>query len=282
MKTTKQANRSAALRSTALLAGLGGLLVGIGYMFGGIGGATLMLVFALIFNLGMFFMSAKIAIKSSHAIPLDEEKHAKVYEITRQLAQRADIKMPKLYLIPTSQPNAFASGRNQSNAVVAITEGLLNDLSEDELSGVIAHELAHIKNNDILIQSVASAIGMTITWSVYLLIDFGEGLPALIGGILAIILAPIAASIIQMAVSRQREFAADAGGAAFTGNPESLASALLRIESSVGENPVHVNQSAESMYIIKPFRAGGFSKMFSTHPATEERVKRLREMRPSL
>jgi heat shock protein HtpX len=193
--------------------------------------------------------------------------------------------MPRLYLIPQEQPNAFATGRNPKNAAVAVTAGITKLLSEDELRGVLAHELAHIKHRDILIQSVAAAIGGAITYIAYMLMWFGgddESPLGLVGALALAILAPVAASIIQLSISRQREYAADAGGAEISGNPESLASALLRLEQGAAAIPMQVNQASEPLYIVKPLSGGGFARLFSTHPPIEERVRRLRQMRPSL
>jgi heat shock protein HtpX len=191
--------------------------------------------------------------------------------------------MPRLYMIPQDQPNAFATGRNPKHAAVAVTRGITKLLSEDELRGVLAHELTHVRNRDILIQSVASAIGAAITYLAYMLLWFGDDDSPLgaVAGLALFLLAPIAASIIQLAISRQREYAADAGGAEICGNPESLASALLRLEQGAQAMPMKVNQAAEPLYIVKPFSSKGIAGLFSTHPPIEERVKRLRQMRPS-
>jgi heat shock protein HtpX len=188
-------------------------------------------------------------------------------------------------MIPQDQPNAFATGRDPKHAAVAVTRGITKLLSEDELRGVLAHELAHVQHRDILIQSVASAIGGAITYLAYMLMWFGsddESPLSLVASLALVLLAPIAAAIIQMSISRQREFAADAGGAQICGNPESLASALLRLEQGAEAMPMQVNQAAEPLYIVKPFKGGGIAGLFSTHPPIEERVRRLRQMRPSL
>jgi heat shock protein HtpX len=267
------------------MATLGGLLVAIGYAIGGISIASVFLVIALVMNFVAYFFSDKIALKSSGAKPLTEQEAPGIYQMVRELTTRAGLPMPSLHMIPTEQPNAFATGRNPKHSAVAVTAGITKLLSEDELRGVISHELAHISNRDILTQSVASAIGAMITYLAYFFMWFGgddESPLGLIGSLALVILAPLAATLIQLAVSRQREYAADATGAAFCGNPESLASALLRLEEGVAAHPMHVNQATESMYIVKPFKAGGIAGLFSTHPPTEERVRRLRQMRPSL
>jgi len=283
--TTRKSTFSAGLRTTILMATLGGLLVAIGFAIGGIQIATVFLVGALVVNGIAYWFSDKIALASARAKPLSEQEAPGIYQMVRELTTRAGLPMPRLYQIPSEQPNAFATGRNPSHAAVAVTSGITKLLSEDELRGVISHELAHISNYDILTQSVASAIGAMITYLAYFFLWFGgdsDSPLGLIGSLALVILAPISATLIQLAVSRQREYAADATGAAFCGNPESLASALLRLEEGVAAHPVQVNQATESMYIIKPFKSSGIAGLFSTHPPTEERVRRLRQMRPSL
>ena len=284
MTTTKQSTFGAKLRTTILLASLSGLLVVIGFLIGGASTAALFLGISLLINLGSYFFSDKLALKMSGAKPIEESEAPRLYQLVRELTTRANLPMPRLYMIPQDQPNAFATGRSPKHSAVAVTRGITKLLSEDELRGVLAHELAHIRNRDILIQSVASAIGSAITYIAYMLIWFGndDNSPlALVGQLATFLLAPIAATIIQLAISRQREYAADAGGAEICGNPESLASALLRLESGAAAIPMQVNQAAEPLYIVKPFSAKGLAGMFSTHPPIEERVRRLRQMRPS-
>jgi heat shock protein HtpX len=285
MTTTRQSNFAATLRTTILMATLGGLLVAIGYAIGGIQIASVFLVIALIMNGVAYWFSDKIALKSAGAKPLSEQEAPRLYQLVRELTTRAEIPMPSLHMIPSEQPNAFATGRNPKHSAVAVTEGITKLLSEDELRGVIAHELAHIKNRDILTQSVASAIGAMITYMAYMFMWFGgddESPLSLIASLAMVLLAPIAATLIQLAVSRQREYAADATGAQVSGNPESLASALLRLEEGAKAMPMQVNQATEPLYIVKPFRGGGIAGLFSTHPPIEERVRRLRQMRPAL
>jgi heat shock protein HtpX len=286
MNTTKQSTLSATLRTTILFAALGGLLVVIGALVGGPQGAGLFLVIALVINLGSYFFSDKLALAASRAKPIDESEAPRLYQMMRELTTRADLPMPRLYVIPSDQPNAFATGRNPKHAAVAVTRGITKLLSEDELRGVLGHELTHVRNRDILIQSVASAIGTAITYVAYMLMFFGgdedNGPLGLISALALVILAPIAASIIQLAISRQREYAADAGGAELCGNPESLASALLRLEQGAAAMPMQVNQAAEPLYIVRPFKGKGLAGLFSTHPPIEERVRRLRQMRPSM
>ncbi len=286
MTTTKQSTFGATLRTTILLATLSGLFVVIGFAIGGQGAALLFLGMAALMNMGAYFFSDKMALKMSGAKPVSESEAPKLYQVVRELATRAAVPMPRLYVIPQDQPNAFATGRNPEHSAVAVTRGILSLLSEDELRGVIAHELAHIKHRDILIQSVAATIGAAITYLGYMLLWFGgdedSGPLGLVASLALVLLAPIAATIIQLSISRQREFAADARGAEISGNPESLASALLRLDQGAAATPMHVNQAAEPLYIVKPFRGRGIANLFSTHPPIEERVKRLRQMRPAL
>jgi heat shock protein HtpX len=285
MTTTKRSNFSAAIRTTLLMAGLGGLLVVIGALIGGAQGATGFLVIALLFNLAMYFFSDKIALRAARAKPVSEQEDPRLYQMVRDLTTRAGLPMPKLYIIPQEQPNAFATGRNPKNAAVAVTAGIRKLLSEDELRGVLAHELGHVRNRDILIQTVASAIGTAITWIAYMLLWFGgddESPLGAIGAIALVLLAPLAATIIQLAISRQREYSADATGAEICGNPESLASALLRLEAGAQAIPMQTAQTTEPLYIVKPFSGGGLASLFSTHPPIEERVRRLRQMRPTI
>ena len=284
MSTTKRSNFAAGLRTTILLATLTGFFVVIGFAIGGAQTALLFLGLGAIFNFGAYWFSDKIALKMSGAKPISEQEAPRLYQMVRELTTRAGLPMPSLYLIPQEQPNAFATGRSPDKSAVAVTQGILKLLSEDELRGVIAHELAHIRNRDVLIQSVAATIAGAITYLAYMLLWFGgddESPLGLIGSLAMVLLAPIAASIIQLAISRQREYSADATGADICGNPESLASALLRLEEGAKAMPMHVNQAAEPLYIVKPIH-GGFAGLFSTHPPIEERVRRLRQMRPTI
>jgi heat shock protein HtpX len=286
MTTTRQSTFGATLRTTILLATLSGLFVVIGFAIGGSSMAFVFLILAAVMNLGSYFFSDKIALKMSGAKPIEESEAPRLYQVMRELTTRADLPMPRLYMIPQDQPNAFATGRDPKHSAVAVTRGITKLLSEDELRGVLAHELAHVKHRDILIQSVAATIGAAITYLGYMLMWFGGGDDGdsplgLIASLALVLLAPIAATIIQLAISRQREYSADATGADICGNPESLASALLRLEEGAKAVPMHVNQAAEPLYIVKPIR-GGFAGLFSTHPPIEERVRRLRQMRPSI
>jgi heat shock protein HtpX len=285
MTTTRKSNFAAGLRTVILMAALGGLLVVIGYAIGGIKIASVFLGIALLINFIAYWFSDKIAIKSAGAKPVSESEAPALYQMMRDLTTRAGLPMPRLYMIPADQPNAFATGRNPKNAAVAVTSGITKLLSEDELRGVLSHELAHIRSRDILTQSIASAIGAMITWIAYMMLWFGgddESPLGLIANLALFLLAPISATLIQLAISRQREYSADATGAEVCGNPESLAAALLRLEQGAQAMPMQVNQATEPLYIVKPFSGGGLASLFSTHPPIEERVRRLRQMRPTL
>jgi heat shock protein HtpX len=285
MTTTGRSNWQATLKTTVLLATLGGILVAAGYLIGGPSTAILFLFLSVIINLGSWFFSDKIALAASGAKPVSEQDDPQLYAIVRDLTTRAGLPMPKLYVTPQEQPNAFATGRNPNHSAVAVTAGIRKLLSDDELRGVLAHELGHVRNRDILLTSVVASIASAITWIGYLVLWIGgdDNSPlGIIGPLLLWLLAPIAAAIIQLAISRQREYSADATGAEICGNPESLASALLRLEQGAQEIPMQVNQATEPLYIVKPFHGGGIASLFSTHPPIDERVRRLRQMRPTI
>jgi len=282
MTQTTTSNWKAGIRTTVLLATLTGLLVLLGQLLGGPSLALVFLGIGALMNLGALWFSDRIALRMSRAKPLSEEQAPRLFQMVRELAHSAGVPMPRLYVIPASQPNAFATGRSPKHAAVAVTEGITQLLSESELRGVIAHELAHIKNRDTLIQSVAATIGGAITWIAYSLMFFGgdddESPLGLVAGLAMVLLAPLAATIVQMAISRQREYAADATGAQIARSPDALASALERLEEGARAMPMQVNAAAEPLYIVKPFSGQGFSSLFSTHPPIEERVRRLRAM----
>jgi heat shock protein HtpX len=285
MTTTGRSNWQATLKTVVLLSALGGLLVAAGYLIGGPSTAIVFLFIAVAINMGSWFFSDKLALKAARAQPVSEEEDPRLYQMVRDLTTRAGLPMPKLYVIPQEQPNAFATGRNPEHSAVAVTAGIRKLLSEDELRGVLAHELGHVRNRDILLTSVVASIASAITWIGYLVLWVGgdnDSPLGVIGPLLLWLLAPIAAGIIQLAISRQREYSADATGAAICGNPESLASALLRLESGAQAIPLQANQATEPLYIVKPFRGGGIAALFSTHPPIEERVRRLRQMRPTI
>lgn len=276
------------LKTYVLLAALGGLLVLAGSFFGR-GGAVIGLLIGLVFVGGSYWFSDKLAIKASRARPVSEQEAPELYRIVRDLTMRASMPMPKLFVTPSPQPNAFATGRNEDHAAVAVTQGIMSVLSEDELRGVLAHELAHVKNNDILIGSVAAAVAMGITFLARMVMWgalFGGGRDDEGGnplGLLAMaFLAPMAAGLLQMALSRSREFEADRSGAGLMGSGDSLARALEKLEVSAKKIPMNVNPAQASMYIVNPLsgRRVNFARLFSTHPSTQERITRLRDWRP--
>ena len=277
------------LKTYVLLAALGGLLVLAGSFFGR-GGAVIGLLIGLVFVGGSYWFSDKLAIKASRAQPVSEQEAPELYRIVRDLTMRANMPMPKLFVTPSPQPNAFATGRNEDHAAVAVTQGIMSILSEDELRGVLAHELAHVNNNDILIGSVAAAVAMGITFLARMVMwgaMFGGGRDNEGGsnplGLLAMaFLAPLAAGLLQMALSRSREFEADRSGASLMGGGDSLARALQKLEVSAKRIPMNVNPAQASMYIVNPLsgRRVNFARLFSTHPSTQERIARLRDWRP--
>ena len=272
-------------KTAVLLAGLGGLTIVIGSLFGQ-GGLYIGFALGLLLVGGSYWFSDKLAIKSAGAVAVTREEAPQYYTIVEELTQRANMPMPRLYIAPSNQPNAFATGRNPKHAAVCVNQGLLQLMSWDEVRGVLAHELTHIRNRDVLTGSIAAAVGMTITLVARMAMwgamfgggrdDDDRGNP--IALLAAAILAPIAAMIIQMAISRSREYQADAGAARLIGDGEPLAQALLKLEGYSKAMPVAVNPSQASNYIVNPF--GGhkvqFSNLFSTHPPVAERVSRLR------
>lgn len=274
---------------TALLLGLmSGLLVVGGQMIGGPNGMTIGLLLAVGMNFFSYFFSEKMALMASRAIPVTETENAQVWRriapMTRNLCQRMGLPMPRLWITPEPAPNAFATGRNPSHSSVAVTAGLLQLLNDDELEGVIAHELGHIKNRDILVSSIAATIGAAITYLAHFAMFFGgrhddDDAPNPLVAILMLILAPLAAGLIQMAISRTREFGADATAAKYTGNPGGLASALRKLESWSKQIPMHSTPAMSHMYIVRPSFGEAMSRLFSTHPPTAERIAALNQLR---
>ena len=263
------------------------LFLFVGNLLGGTSGMTVAFIFALIMNFGGYWFSDKIVLKIYRAKEVTNENSPKFYALVEQLSQNADIPMPKVYVINDPTPNAFATGRNPEHAAVAATTGILNGLNNDELAGVIAHELAHIRHRDILIGTIAATVVGTITflaqmagWALMFSGRGGDrGSRDGFASLFLIILAPIAATLLQLAISRSREFAADEGSAAISGQPLALASALEKISSVNQIKPVsHSGPATAHMFIVNPLRGGGIKKLFSTHPSTEERVKRLIEI----
>ncbi len=272
------------MKTTLLLASMSALVLFIGAQIGGGQYLPLALIFAVLMNGIAYFFSAKIAIMAARAKPVTEAQFPELYRIVSGLAGRAGIPMPKLYVSPSDQPNAFATGRNPKHAAVAVTRGILPILDRRELEGVLAHELSHVLNRDILISSVAATMGAIITFLArlawFIPIGGGDRDRNPLAEVALLILGPIAALLIQMAVSRSREFGADASGAKLTADPLALASALRKIEAhSRGKLPATTNPSTAHLFISNPFKGGaGLARMFSTHPPTAERVARLEAM----
>ena len=271
------------LKTALLLGAMSALLLFLGEALGGAQGLVLGFVFAVGTNFVSYWFSDKIVLKMYGAKEVGPGH--KLYEMTTRLASRAGLPQPKVYIIAEQSPNAFATGRDPQHAAVAATEGILRLLNDDELEGVIAHELAHVKHRDILISSIAATLGATIMMVARFAMFFGGGSrdgdnrggnP--IALIATMLLAPIAAMLIQAAISRSREFEADAGGAAIVGHPQGLASALRRIESAVRSVPLDANPATAHMFIIKPFSGRGMLSLFSTHPPTEDRVRALMQL----
>ena len=273
-------------RTWLLIAGLTALLVGIGALIGG-GFLYLFAGLAVVFNVVGYWFSDRIALRFSRARPVEPGAMPELEAMVQDLARRAQVPTPRLYTIPSEQPNAFATGRNPKHAAVAVTDGLLRDLPSVQVEGVLAHEFAHIKNRDILVSSIAAtvagaiaAIAEVFQWSLF----FGgsdeedAGPLGWIGLLATIILAPIAASLLQLGVSRQREYLADATGAQLLGHPAPLADALETLERAAQERPLTINPATASLYIVNPLTRQGFATLFATHPPLAERVRRLRAL----
>ena len=269
-----------------LMAALTALFMLAGQAIGGRQGLTFALGMALFMNFFAYWFSDKLALKMSGAQEVDKTKAPQLHQIVEDLVVRAGLPKPRLYLIPSDTPNAFATGRNPEHAAVAVTSGIMRTLNPDELRGVLAHELAHIKNRDILISSIAAVLAGAISylatmaqWAMF----FGGGRSDdeeggsgnLVGSILMMILAPIAAMLIQMAISRSREYAADAGGASFSHDPNALANALRKLQSASKVSRLDASPQTAHLFIVNPLSAGTFVTLFSTHPPIEERIKRL-------
>jgi heat shock protein HtpX len=272
------------LRTWVLIAGLTALLVGIGAALGG-GFLYVFVAFAVIMNLVGYWFSDRIALKASRAKPLERHEAPELYRIVEELAGRADVPVPRVYLIPSEQPNAFATGRNPKHSAVAVTEGLLRHMPIEQVRAVLAHEFAHIRNRDILVSSIAamiaaaiSAIANILTFSFLFGGDDDENPLGFVGALAAIIIAPMAAMLLQLAVSRQREYLADASAAKMLGEGRPLADALENLERGTQAVPMAVNPATASLYIANPLRAQGVSALFSTHPPIAERVRRLRAL----
>jgi heat shock protein HtpX len=277
------------IKTVVLLTALGALFLGVGSLFGN-GGLVIGAILGFVFVGGSYWFSDKIAVRAAGAVPVSEADAPQLYSIVRDLTSRAGMPMPAIYISPASQPNAFATGRNEHHAAVAVTQGLLQVLDQEELRGVLAHEISHVRNRDILIGSVAAAVALGITFLARMLMwgaIFGGGVGGnrdnnggnIFGAIAMIILAPIAAALLQMALSRSREYEADRSGADLLGTGEPLARALEKIDAYVKQIPMNIDPAHATAFIINPLtgRKANFANLFSSHPPTEDRIARLRQ-----
>jgi heat shock protein HtpX len=278
------------MKTGLFLAVLTGMFVAFGGLIGGQFGMMIAFALAVAINMGAWWFSDKLALRMSGAVEVSPEEAPELHRMVEDLSQRAGIPKPRVYMMESETPNAFATGRSPAKGAVAVTTGIARILTKDELAGVVAHELAHIKNRDTLISSIAAtfagAISMIADMAFWSAIfsgfsgdDEGGGLGDIVGGFLMMIIAPIAALIIQMAISRSREYLADAGGAKILGDPLPLASALEKLEWAAGRIPMETNPAASPLYIVNPLSGGqGMLNLFRTHPPTEERIARLRAL----
>ncbi len=278
------------MKTGVLLAALTVLVVLIGGALGGQNGMVMAFVLAMVMNFGSYWFSDRIVLAMYRAQPVNEAQAPGLYRIVRTLATRAGMPMPRVYLLPEETPNAFATGRNPQHAAVAVTEGIMRVMSEEELEGVLAHELSHVQNRDTLIMAIAATLAGAITYMAHMAqwaMIFGGGRRdsdedggggGVMGGLLMIVLAPIAATLIQLAVSRSREFQADASGAQMAGQPWGLAKALEKLEAASKMAPMHATPATAHLFIVNPLTGGGWTTLFSTHPPIAERVARLRAM----
>ena len=277
------------IKTTLLLGTLTGLLMLFGYLLGGTAGMMIGFVFAIVMNFGSYWFSDSIALRMAGAREVSYEEAPQLHDLVARLAQATGLPKPRVAIVESDAPNAFATGRNASHGLVAVTTGIVKILDQRELAAVLAHELGHIRNRDILVSAVAATIAGAITmaaniaqWSLI----FGglggddeeEGAGSLVGGLLMIFLAPIAATVIQLAISRSREFGADRRGAEVSGDPLALASALEKLEAYSKRIPLPVNPAVSHLFIVKPLTGASIQGLFSTHPSTEQRVARLREI----
>ena len=281
-----------AIKTTLLLAALTGLLLLIGDWLGGRGGLVMALILAVVMNFGSYFFSDRVALAMGGAHEVSYEQAPELHDIVREVAQMSGMPMPRVAIVQADAPNAFATGRDPNHAVVAVTTGIMRILNRRELTGVLAHELGHVRNRDILVSAIAATIAGAITFLAHMAqwgMMFGgygygsrdnrdSGGGGVLGGLLLLILAPIAAVIIQMAISRSREFGADETGARVSHDPEALASALEKLDAYSKRIPLPVNPAVSSLFIVKPLTGRDLANLFSTHPPTEERVARLRQM----
>lgn len=266
------------LKVILLLSVLSGMLIVIGYLVARGAGVVIALVLSVLMNFGGYWFSDTIVLKMYNARPVVRADAPGLYEAVADLSQKAQIPMPKVYVIASDAPNAFAAGRNENHAAVAVTSGLLHLMSRDEIEGVVAHELSHIKHKDILISTlaatVAGAVVLLSRWSVF----FGSDEGGLLGAVAIAVIAPVAAALVQAAISRSREYEADAGSAAITGNPQALAAALLKLSAAGRQKPLQANPATAHLFIVNPLSGETIMSWFSTHPPIEKRVARLLAM----
>jgi heat shock protein HtpX len=273
-------------KSWLLIAALAALFVAVGALVGGRQGATIALGLSLVFNFGAYWFSDSIALRAMRSHPVGEHEAPEIYAIVRELATEAKAPMPRIYVSEMAQPNAFATGRSPDHAAVAVTQGILQILARRELRAVLAHELSHVLNRDVLVSTIAAAIGSAFTYLAYMAFFFGgsDDDDSPLGGLAFLLLwlvGPIAAGLIQMAISRSREFQADESGAFMSRDPEALASALAKLEEYAKGVPAQVNPAQAHLFIVNPLRgraAGGVASLFRTHPPTEERIRRLQQL----
>jgi heat shock protein HtpX len=277
------------VKSWLLIAAMAALFVAVGAAFGGRQGATIALVIALVFNFAMYWFSDRIALATTRSHPVGEHEAPEIYAMVRELATEAKAPMPRIYVSEMAQPNAFATGRSPERAVVAVTQGILQILDRRELRAVLAHELSHVLNRDVLVSTIAAAIGSAFTYLAYMAFWFGgDDDDSPLGGLgflLLWLVGPLAAGLIQMAVSRSREYQADESGAFISRDPDALASALTKLEEYSKQVPAQVNPAQAHLFIVNPLRGGvgrGMATLFRTHPPTEERIRRLREIAPKI
>ncbi|MGK7931369.1 MAG: M48 family metalloprotease [Microcystaceae cyanobacterium] len=275
------------VKTVALLGLLSGLLVTIGYVIGGSGGALIGLIFAMISNVGSWYFSDRIALAAYQAQPITGQQAPQLYTMVQELSERANLPMPGVYIVPTQAANAFATGRDPSHAAVAVTEGIVQLLPADELEAVIAHELSHVRNRDTLTQAIAATVAGAISYIAQYSMWFmggsrNRGGGNIIGLLLTMFLAPLAATVIQMAISRTREFEADAGAARLTRNPQALIRALQRLEAMGKQLPLEGNPAFNPLLIINPFSGQFLANLFTTHPSTEARVNNLLKIEQEL
>ena len=268
------------VKTAVLLVAISGLLIAVGGLLMGTGGLIMFGGIAVAMNFGSYWFSSNLMLRMSHAHEIERHDDPRLFSIVEHVAQRAGMPMPRVYVIDSEQPNAFATGRSPKHAAVAVTSGVRALLTDRELRAVLGHELAHVRNRDTLTSAIVATIASAISIIGFIGLWFGGGRRNGVLALVAVILAPIAAGIIQMAISRAREYQADRDGARFVQDPEALASALGRLEAGAERAPMQVAESTAHLYIVNPLRGVSMGGLFRTHPPTEERIRRLREMRP--